>query len=104
MELVEDGSNDTLIATWTGHPKQEQCGIEYAVTYGDSSVNETTITNETSTSFDISYCTTVFVIVEAVSADVISRSSLVTYNTGKVIRLLSYLFIDAKRLIDYYFD
>lgn len=52
-------------------------------TYGDGSVNETKITDQTSISFDLSYCTTAFVIVEAVSSGTTSESEIDTYYTGK---------------------
>lgn len=86
LELIEESSGGhTLIAKWIHHTKQKLCGKEYLVTFGDGVRNQTKTTNRTSINFDISYCTTVFTIVQAVSGGVISKGKLARYKTGKAI-------------------
>lgn len=84
-----EASSDSLSAKWESHAKQELCGIEYLVTFGDGIDNQTTTTKESSISFDIPYCTTAFVIVETVSGSAISEGSFASYDTGKVIDIQS---------------
>lgn len=89
LELVAEASSDILSAKWESHPKEELCGVEYVVTFGDGIVNQTETTDESNINFDISYCATVFIIVKAVISSVISEDSFASYDTGKIIDIQS---------------
>lgn len=57
-------TENTWMATWKPHAKQEQCGIEYYVTYWNGAVQTNLLSKEANVSFDAEGCSNVNVTVK----------------------------------------
>ncbi|KAK9685962.1 hypothetical protein QE152_g37555 [Popillia japonica] len=82
-ELQWDSTADeTLIATWTTDEWQEQCELEYVVTYNHGSISRSFSTHQKSATFNRAYCAITSISVKIVYNEAESPESAIAYAAG----------------------